>query len=183
MSDASQATASASTRKQVSKRDFVGGEDMESAKGGSYQLLGEGGKTFTYNHGENANADRMFAIFGFHTKVGNVANTVLNDKDNPGSPADAGEAIAEFLSAVADGTWAERSGGVGVKIDKDALAGAYVDYCAANGQAKDYATVRQALEDKPVLVRQLRAVPEIAKLYQAKVGKPVKSVDEVTALI
>ena len=128
------ADAPKSSRKQVSKRNFLQAdgteaEKMEDAKGGRYTLLDPAGNhDVDYQFGANPESDRMFAIFGFHTKIGNVANTVLNDKDEPGSPAEAAQAIRDFLSQVQAGTWAERAaGGVGARIDKDALAGAIVE--------------------------------------------------------
>lgn len=183
------APASGSKRKQVSKRSFLarGGAEadtMEDAAGARYTLLGDGGGDHDYTFGENPQADRMFAIFGFHTKIGNVANTVLNDKDEPGTPADAGEAIKEFLALVASGTWAEkREGGGGARIDKDALAAAVVEVAASKGQTKDMADVREKLEDNPGLVRKLRANDEIAAAYAKRVGKAPVKTEDVLGLI
>jgi len=174
-------SAATSKRKQVSKRGLVtvnGGEaeGMDDAAGGTYELLGEGGQTFTYKFGENPEWDRKFAIFGFHTKIGNVANTVLNDKDEPGTVSDAAESIRDWLAGQ---VWAEkREGTGGARIDKDALAGAVVEVAESKGQSKDISKVREALEDNPGLVRKLRANDEIAAAYAKRVGKaPVKTED------
>ena len=190
-------TKTVKERKTVSERGYVNAESavvdsIEDASGGTYKLLGDGGTTFTYVHGKNPQMDAKFAIFGFHTKVGNVANTVLNDKDNPGTPADAAATITDWMAALeADGTWtSEREGGVGVRIDKDALAAAYVEYASGlgkttmnDGRPLDIANVREQLESKPVLIRQMRGVPEVARLYADKVGKPIKSADEIVGLV
>lgn len=188
MEDESGSAATASgKRKQVSKRAFItvnGGEaeSMDEAGGGTYELIGEGGKVFTYQFGQNPDWDRRFAIFGFHTKVGNVANTVLNDKDEPGTVADAAEAIADWL---AGNVWAEKreGGGGGARIDKDALAAAVVEVAASKGQSKDLADVREKLEDNPGLVRKLRANDEIAAAYAKRVGKAPVKTEDVLGLI
>jgi hypothetical protein len=129
---APESTATAK-RKAVSKRSFLDksgaeADSMNDATGGRYTLLNpEGNVDFDYQFGVDPELDRACAIFGFHTKVGNVANTVLNDKDEPGSPADAAEMIRDFLAKAKTGVWAERTGGGGEsRIDKDALAGAIV---------------------------------------------------------
>lgn len=174
-------------RKTVSKRGLLtanGGEadGMDDAAGGTYELIGEGGKVFTYRFGENADWDRRFAIFGFHTKVGNVANTVLNDKDEPGTVADAAESITDWL---AGNVWAEKreGGGGGARIDKDALAAAVVEVAASKGQTKDITDVREKLEDNPGLVRKLRANDEIAAAYAKRVGKAPVKTEDVLGLI
>lgn len=172
-------------RKTVSKRDFLDSagnsvDKMEEADGARYTLLGDGGKPFDYKFGENAAQDKMFAIFGFHTKVGNVANTVLNDKNEPGTPADAADNVTEFLALTSEGKWAERApGGVGAKIDKDALAEAICQVSEAAGKTVDKAAVRAKLEDNAVFVRTARQVPAIATKYAELTGKGTKTVDDL----
>lgn len=173
-----------SKRKAVSKRDFIDEDGnvvdkMEQATGARYTLLGEGGRAFDYQFGEAGALETMFGIFGFHTKVGNVANTVLNDKDDPGTPADAAAAIEDFIESVKSGTWAERTGGVGIVIDKDALAAAIVEVGVAKGKAPDYATIRQRLEEDKGYQKMARQVPEVAMAYTKRVGRNVKSVDDL----
>lgn len=188
MSDTSQADASARTRKQVSKRGFLLGNNpvdkIEEADGASYTLLDPNG-----NHdivsgelGQPGKFATMCAIFGFHTKVGNVANTILNDKDEPGTPADAKAAIAEFIESANDGTWAERAGGVGAKVDKDALCNAIVTVATAGGKQVDQAAIRQKLEDDPAYVRKARQVPAVATEYSKLVGKSTKTIDDLLAV-
>ena len=174
------------TRKKVSKRSFLtanGGEaeKMEESAGARYTLLGEGGGDFDYVYGQNPTADKFYANFGFHTKIGNVANTVLNNKEDPGTPADAAGAIKEFMDGVTNGVWAERTGGVGAKIDLDALAGAVVAAAESKGRSDlDVREVREKLESDKALVRKVRQVPDIAAEYNKRVGKVV-SLDEAMA--
>lgn len=179
------AAATNSKRKSVSKRSYLGtdgseADRIEEATGARYTLLGgaDGNIDFDMQFGEAGKLETMCAIFGFHTKVGNVANTVLNDKNDPGSPDEAAEAIREFLTGAQAGTWAERTGGVAVKIDKDALAGAVVEAFEAKGKTVEYSKVRELLEN-PVKVRQYRQVPEIAEAYNRKVGKAPKTLDDI----
>lgn len=171
-------------RKQVSKRAYLKAdgseaERIEEATGARYTLLGEGGGDFDQQFGDAGKLETMCAIFGFHTKVGNVANTVLNDKDEPGSPKDAGDAIKEFLTSAAGGTWAERSGGVAVRIDKEALAQSIVEVAGAAGKTADYAKILQKLTEDPQYVRAARQVPAVATAYATRVGKPAKTVDDL----
>ena len=173
-------------RKQVSKRSYLNAdgseaERLESASGGRYTLLGAANGDHDYQFGENPDFDRMCAIFGFHTKIGNVANTVLNDKDEPGTPDDAGAAIQEFIAAAKSGTWAERAAGVGARIDKDALAGAIIEVAKASGHTAEYSAIRQRLEDDPQYVRAARQVPDVANAYAARVGKATKTIDSLLA--
>lgn len=189
---------SISKRKQVSKRAFLmtdgsEAERIEEAAGGRYTLLGTTGgeKHFDVQLGNPGQFATMCAIFGFHTKVGNVANTVLNDKDEPGTPDDAATAIAEFIQSAQAGTWAERAtGGVGAKIDKQALAGAIVEVAATRGKTVELGTVLQWLEegrpamgDRPAMTAQAytrasRQVPEVAAAYANRVGKAIKTIDD-----
>lgn len=178
--DGSEATTK---RKQVSKRLFLNDagdevEKIEEATGGRYVLLSpSGNKALDYKFGANPAKDRQFAVFGFHTKIGNVVNTVLNDKDEPGSPDDAHKEAETWL---AGDVWAERAaGGVGARIDKDALAAAIVAVATAAGKSPDPLAIRQKLEDDPVFVRTARQVPDIANEYATRVGKPTKTVDDL----
>jgi len=173
-----------SKRKQVSQRDFIDSQKnvvdkVEDAAGARYTLKATNA-AFDYVYGVDPVADRYFAIFGFHTKIGNVANTVLNDKDSPGDAAAAGDSIQEFLALVADGKWAERApGGVGAKIDKDALCNAIVTVAQAQGKEVDQAAIRQKLEDEPAFVRTARQVPAIAQEYAKLTGKGNKTLDDL----
>lgn len=179
-------------RKRISKRDFIdanGGvvDKIEEASGGRYTLLApEGNLDFDAQLGAAGQFATMCAIFGFHTKVGNVANTVLNDKDEPGTPADAGAAIRDFIAQAQGGTWAERAAGApGTRVDKDALAGAIVAVMLASGKLQAagegamYAKVRDKLETDPQYVRNSRQVPQVASEYNTRVGKAAKTVDSL----
>ncbi len=168
------ADGSEKKRKQVSKRVLMTGgaeaESMDDADGANYILLDSAGNhDFPYRFGDDEAFDRKCAIFGYLTKIGNVANTVLNDKEEPGSASDAAQEIREWIAGK---VWAARSeGGGGTRIDKDALAAAYVEWAAEQGVEKDIAKVREALEDSPQTVRKLRADPAIRAKYDARVGK------------
>jgi hypothetical protein len=173
----------------VSNREFLKADGsiadrMEESDGARYTLLDPAGNhDLDYIFGKNPNADKWFANFGFHTKVGNVANTVLNDKDEPGTPSEAANAIREFLAGIASGIWAaERTGGVAQRIDKDALAGSIVAVAEAAGKVADYQKIRDKLESDPQYVRAARQVPAVATEYATRVGKPAKSVDDLLAI-
>lgn len=172
-------------RKEVSSRDFLDTagnvvDKIEEATGARYTLK-ETGQNFDMQFGEAGKPGTMFAIFGFHTKVGNVVNTVLNDKNEPGDATDAGASATEFLTLIQQGKWAERAaGGAAVRIDKDALANAIVTVAQNSTPPKqvDQAAIRQKLEDDPTFVRTARQVPAIAQEYAKLTGK-AKTVDEL----
>jgi hypothetical protein len=189
-----------SKRKSVSKRDFIDPtgnvvDKIEDATGSRYVLLDPAGNhTFDYQCGEAGKLTTMAAIFGLQTKIGNVANTVLNDKDEPGTPTDAASAIKAWMSQVEGGTWAERTtGGPGARVDKAALAGAIVAVAIASGKADAaneatlFETISKRLEEgwternltAEQYVRQVRQVPAVAQEYATRVGKQAKSIDDM----
>lgn len=173
-------------RKQVSKRAFIDKsgnpvDNIDEATGARYTLLApSGNKDFDIQLGEAGKAVTMFAIFGAHTKLGNVANTVLNDKDEPGSPDDAASEIEDFIKMAEGGVWREKSAGpVGTRIDKDALAAAIVAVAEAAGKSPDYQKIRDRLESDPQYVRTARSVTDVQNEYARRVGKAGKSIDDL----
>jgi hypothetical protein len=179
--------AAADKRKKVSERLYIDAsgtevDNIQSATGARYVLLDPAGNhQFDEQLGEAGKFATMAAIFGMHTKLGNVANSELN-ADEPGTPADAAVAIREFITAAKTGTWAERTGGVAVRIDKDKLAGAIVTVAQASGKTADYQKIRDKLESDPAYVRAARQVSAVADAYAAAVGKAAKSVDDLLAI-
>lgn len=184
-----------SKRKQVSKRHYLDNagnevDKIEEATGARYVLLDTAGNhTFDEQFGKAGAFSTMCAILGFHTKIGNVANTVLNDKDEPGTPTDAAGAIKDFIAKAQDESnpvWAERTGGgAGAKVDRDALAGAIVQVGIAQNVFPEserdsrYATVRQRLEDEPAYLRGARTIPAVAQEYATRVGKAQKTIGDL----
>lgn len=171
-------------RERVSDREFISADGalvdrMNDAGGGRYTLL-KNGKAFDYVHGENEHLDRMLAIFGFHTKVGNVANTVLNDKDEPGSVDDAASEIETFLKSASEGVWREVSEGVarGPKYDRDVLASSLFEVLGAKakGSVLDY---RQRLEDKSYFAK-VRANLDVMASYAAAMAARGKAAPQTT---
>lgn len=135
-------------RQKVSERAFIDAagaevDRMEQATGARYTLV-QAGKSFDLQLGAAGAPATMFGVFGFWTKVGNVANTVLNDKDEPGTPQDAASEIEDFLAGVEAGTWREAGEGAigrGPKYDNDVLAHVLVAALgsAAKGDVAYYA--------------------------------------------
>lgn len=112
-------------RKNVSNRVFLKADGTKSvgpdpAGSVKYQLLEGDGQTV---HKEWEWRGDHFSQFGFVTKVGNVANSVLN-ADEPGTAADAAEEIDTFLAGIAAGVWREPGTGAarGPKYDTAILA-------------------------------------------------------------
>lgn len=147
-------------KRKVSERTFIDAngnevDRMEEATGARYSLVKETGRTekgepiygaehvFDLQIGEAGKPATMFGVFGFWTKVGNVANTVLNDKDAPGTIDDAASDIDDFLRQAEAGVWREAGeGGVGrgPKYDNAILAVVLhaVLGAAAKGDAAHY---------------------------------------------
>jgi hypothetical protein len=176
-----------------SKREWLNaaGEKVtqpEEAVAIRYRLLGgsESGHTYDLSHLKEG-MDRFAAGFGFVTKAGNVANTVLNS--DGGTVDEADVAIMEWLEDWQNGIYVERAaGGAGAKVNRDALAQAVFDVMTAKGRTTfkdgkpvDMADIRQRLEEdtKGVLVRQWRGIDDITNAYKDIVGKPTKTVDDI----
>lgn len=164
-------------------------EDEEAAHGISYKIIRDKATgesvdlpAFTYTYGQNADMDRMLAIFGAKTLATNESSAARQSKEGDSSAAGQMEAVRERFALLGTGKWVDRTReGVGAKIDKDALAGAIVDVAAKAGKTLDYAVIREKLENDPIFVRTTRQVPAIATEYAARAGRPVKSLDDVLA--
>lgn len=166
-------------RAKVSERtlllaDGSEAERMNDATGASYKLVANG-RSFDYQYGANPHQDRMFGIFGFITKVGNEANSVLNNDKEPGDADDAAVAIEEFLQGVSAGVWREVGEGAarGPKYDKDVLAAALVGVLAATAKG-DVAHYRERLEDKSYYAK-VRANTEVMAAYMAEMASRGKA--------
>lgn len=168
------------TKAKVSERglllaDGKEADNMNVATGGSYKLVANG-KEFVYQYGQNPHLDRFFGIFGFHTKIGNVANTVLNDAKEPGTADDAAAEIEDFLASAGNGVWREASeGSRGPKYDKDTLAEALHGVLQAAGKATtDVAGYLAKLEDKSYYAK-VRANTEVMAAYHTAMAEKGKA--------
>lgn len=175
-------------RQKRSKRDFIDADGntvkrMEEAVGARYTVLDHGEEVDSFEHifGGPGNPTTMFAIMGFHTKVGNVLNSVLNDKDNPGTPEQAAKAVNEWLTGVDQGTWAERAEGVGgtSRIDRDILAQCVAQVAQQAGQDADVDAIRQRMDDEKGYVAKCRKVPQVRELYDQQVGAKQQDVSSL----
>lgn len=153
MSDANVETPTKPKRARVSERAFIDAKGnevdrMEQSAGARYTLV-EAGKSFDWIFGANPEADKFFCNFGFQTKVGNVANTVLNDKDSPGTSQEAADEIDSFLEQVIGGIWREagEGGGRTPKYDNAILAEALVALLGDKAHAGGADHYRARLDD------------------------------------
>ena len=189
--------AEESARKKIADRDWIDDSGKavaeEDATGVRYTFLGrtkEGvtipadGKSFTaYWRDLTDEAKRMAGCFGLITLMGNVTNTWMGDKgDN--RPALAADAIAERIALLNAGKWIDRTGGVGARVDKDALAQAVVEVGLANGQKlKDgsdpsVATIRPLLDNEDFF-RSVRSNAEMNAAYARIVGRQTATVSDI----
>lgn len=176
-------------RKNVSKRQYLGADGSKSVGPSAdgkvdYILLGDDGSPkATFSLDKNSPGLLQFAQFGFVTKVGNVANSVLNG-DEPGTVDEAKADIEEFLAGLAQDPpqWREPGEGRarGPKYDKDVLASVLFAGRSADkrtGDWADVATIRQRLEDKSFYAKVRNNAGAMAGYYaeMAKRGEEQKS--------
>jgi len=153
-------------RNKVSDREIVNAsgdvvERMEEASGATFTIGTGAGENFrpvkswTQQFGAPGDQTTMFAILGFHTKLGNVANTVLNDKENPGTVEQASQAIDEFVALTAKGQWAERGvGGGGLRYNPDHMAAAIAEAKGENDPTPYLAKMSLRVDAKGQVVAQ-----------------------------
>lgn len=147
-------------------------ERMELATGAGYSLVSADGsevQAFERQFGKPADSTTMHACLGWWTKLGNVANTVLNDKSDPGTIDDAALAITEHVELTEKGIWREIDTTVarGPKYDKDTLAGALLAVLTASSLAKtDLAGYRAKLDDKSYAAKVRARTDVMAQYYK-----------------
>lgn len=163
-------------RVKVSDRAFLNADSteadkMESATGGRYTLT-QIGKSFDYQFGANPDADRMFAIFGFHTRAGNTVSGVTNDPTEPGTIEDAAVELADWLDGVYGGTWAERAAGEkrGPKYDNAVLALVLTDSLGADAQG-DVTHYQKRLESDKGYRAKVVGRDDIKQAYWGEMAK------------
>ncbi len=124
------------------------------------------------------------AIFGCKTLATNESSQARNSLKGEASPAEQLEAVVQRFALVDSGTWVDRTrDGVGAKVDKAALAAAYVAVAAAAGHTRDEAEVLAKLEENPKFVTQLRQIAAVMNEYNKRVGRPARSLDDVLGAI
>lgn len=155
-------------------------DDEELASGIRYTLNATG-KSFDFQvpGAQPGSVTTMLAIFGAKTLATNEASQV-RQKDDTGDQLGA---IQERFELLATGKWVDRTGGVGAKVDLDALAQAIANAFIAKGKTVEVSVVRTKLDADKVWAKQTRQVPEIAAEYASIVGRTVKSVDDVFAAL
>lgn len=186
-----------SSRTKIANRDWIDADgkpcDEENAVGVRYEFLGRtkdgitippDGKSFTQLWADlSPDAQRMYGCFGMVTLFGNVTNTWMGDKDDNKAPS-AAEAIAERNALLNSGKWIDRTReGVGARVDKDALAQAWLTVMERAGKAvKSLADYRKALES-PDTVKAVRSNAQIASEYAGLMGRATKTLDDLDQLI
>lgn len=154
-------------------------ERMEQATGAGYSLVnGDGSeiKSWEMQSGLPAGSTvTMHFVFGWWTKIGNVINTVVNNKDEPGTLDDAALAATEHVTNCENGIWREVSTEArGPKYDKDTLAGALLACLTADKIAKgDLATYRAKLDDKSYYAKVRAQTKVMAQYYSDLAAKGV----------
>lgn len=185
---------SADTRKKIADRDWIddAGQvvDEEAATGVRYTFLGRtkdgvtippDGKSYSRYFRDMSEAEtRMLAGFGAITLMGNVTNTWMGDKSDTRAATAAEEIEARFL-LLNGGKWIDRTGGVGARVDKDALAAAVVEVLTTQGKTATVEQVRPKLDSSPDFFKMVRSNAEINAAYARIVGRQTATLDEVFA--
>jgi hypothetical protein len=151
-------------------------DDEESASGARYTLNALPTTPVDYQYGQNPNADKLFALFGFKTLATNETSQVRNNLKGDAGPAAQLEAVNSRMALVKTGQWLDRTREPGVgAINKDALVRAIATYATENGQPLSddkLVALRQKVEEDKVYVKGVRSHTRIAALYAAETGKP-----------
>lgn len=156
-------------------------ESEEEATGIGYKLLALADQPFTYQipGAKAGDPQTMLAIFGAKTLATNETSQARNNSKGAASPQEQRDAVAERFALIETGKWIDRTReGVGAKVDKDALAMAIKE---ANPQlTRTVEEVRAKLESDPTYLRNARQVGEVAAAYARIVGRPTKTVDDLS---
>lgn len=168
----------------------VGGDDLseEQAHGIRYTLLANG-KTFDYQYGKSGDADRMLALFGAKTLCTNETSAARNNTKGEASPDEQMAAVEERFALLSTGVWVDRTrdGGVGAKLDPDALAQAICDVLVAEGKlAADAVAATKAdrltrINGDSAWARKIRTYPAVATRYNEIVGRSTATIDDLMA--
>lgn len=181
-------------RKKIADRDWIDDSgkvvDEEAATGVRYTFLGrtkdgvtippDGQSYQLYFRDLTPACMNMLAGFGAITLMGNVTNTWMGDK-SPDKDAKACDAIAARFALMNNPdkpVWADRSGGVGARVDRDALAQAIVEVLTANGRTAELTAVRERCNDDE-FVKSSRTNAEVAAAYARIVGRQTASLDDI----
>ena len=164
-------------------------DEMDSAYGIRYTDIAS--KLTTQYIPKNADALRMLAVFGAKTRATNVASQV---RQKDGSAADEIAAIDETFKYMEDGNgWLDSTREPGPRWDPAIVAQASVNVSVAKGKlptAEDQQKALKKLIEKQTddeagkaVSLKLRAVPGVVEEYQRLAGKPMGSVDDITAML
>lgn len=162
------APATESSRKRISKREYFDAAGEKSggpAEGGKvvYTILNDD-KTALQ---EFTRSGSMLEQFGFVTKVGNVANTVLNG-ETPGTREEAAAEIEAWLEDLDNGQWREPGQARAPKWNKDILAASLHEAlgATAKGEVDHY---RKRLDDKAFFGKVVNPVrPDVKAIYDRR---------------
>jgi hypothetical protein len=165
-------------RKNVSKREYLNADGAKSVGPDStgkvnYVLLNADATPHTvFSFDPASPGAHLFAQFGFVTKVGNVANSVLNG-DDPGTTEDA---AADILTSIAAGVWREPGEGRarGPKYDKETLATVLFNGRAADKRTGNWESIESLtayLNDKSFYAKVRNNAQAMADYHAAMAAK------------
>lgn len=179
-------TGAKKKREAKAEHTFVGADgnvvdNQNEATGIGYKNL-ETGKVFIYQiPGAVAGSElAMLAVLGAKTKATNTASGVRNDKNDPGSPADEDEAIADWFGELKPGTWPQDRGGGARAIDIDLLVEAMTVVFKREKQAFDPDKYKAKLTSDEAYRKQVFSLDAVKAQYliarAARAGKGVAGI-------
>ena len=172
-------------------------DEEEAAAGYRYTLLSIG-DSFDWNMAQANEAElKLLALFGAKTLATNEISQVRNNpknaavKNSPELAKEALEAVRARFALIRDGQWVDRTreGGVGTRVNRDALTEALCKVLVEGGKKTQAdidsgykATLRQRMEDDQEWLAKVRKQPDVAAAYVKIVGaKDGKTVDDLLA--
>lgn len=161
-------------------------EEEEAATGIRYTLLANN-QAFDFQSGMTpGERNTLLVIFGAKTLATNESSAMRNSTKGAATPDEQIDAVRERFALLETGKWVDRErGGVGAKIDLDALANAICTVMVAEGkytndqvQNEKLAAVRAKLDDDKAYARKARQYPPFAAEYAKIKGSAAVSTDD-----
>lgn len=181
------------TKRKVAQHDLIDAkgevvETEEEAQGIKYTLQ-ENGQSMVWNYADATEDEkRLICIFGAKTLATNETSQVRNNPKGGGDADEQITAVKERFAMIRTGQWVDRTrdGGVGSKVDEDALSEAVCQVLVAEGKATDEqvagglkAEKRERIATDPAYKRKVRTVPQVAAAYAKIVGKSTATVEDL----
>lgn len=157
--------------------------DESQAHGVHYQLKAGGDPVQVMWNQLNADAQRMYGLFGVKTLLTNISSQ--SRQAGRSSVQEQIDDINARLALINSGTWVDRTREA-FKPDLDMLVEAFAQYAVSLGKVTQEqvdsgkkAEWRQRADDSADWVKNAYGIGQVREIYAKLAGKPVKSVDDL----